>query len=193
MSERKRLFIAVRFSDEVIASLDRLEGRLRDAVGSLAKVKWVQPHNIHLTMQFLGDVDTALIPKLSGGLSGAYLDVQPFEVTLAGVGCFPNPRKPRVVWAGIQHGTGELKTIHACTLRVTEPLGFERENRPFRVHVTLGRIRDPRRSRDISGALEKVGSVEVGKCQIDAVHLVASELRPSGPIYTTLDSFSLGR
>jgi len=193
MSERRRTFVAVRFSSEVVSELARLEDGLKDSIGSRARIKWVEPHNIHLTLQFLGDVEQALFPKLSGGLSGAYGDVDPFEVTLAGTGSFPSPRKPRVVWAGIQTGAHELKRLLACTLTVTEPFGFKRENRPFRAHVTLGRVKDPRKSSDISTQLEKMGAVELGKCQIDSVHLVTSELKPSGPIYTTLDSFTLGR
>ena len=114
-------------------------------------------------------------------------------MALAGAGSFPSPRKPRVIWAGIQAGVGELKKLLACSLRVTEPLGFERENRPFRAHVTLGRVKDPRKSSDISIHLDQLRDVDLGKCQIDSVHLVTSELRPSGPIYTTLDSFSLGK
>jgi len=193
MSDKRRTFIAVRFSPEVVSELSTLEETLKRTIGDRARIKWVQPHNIHLTLQFLGDVDFTLFPKLSGGLSGAYGDVEPFQVTLAGAGSFPSPRKPRVVWAGIQNGAGELKKLLACTLQVTEPLGFERENRPFRAHVTLGRVKNPKNNSDISKQLDRMADHPLGQCQIDSVHLVTSELKPSGPIYTTLDSFPLGR
>ena len=193
MSGKKRTFIAVRFSDEVISALDDLQARLKSAVGSRAKVKWVQPRNIHLTLQFLGDVDVAVLEEMAGFFKEAFSDNPPFEVKLSGLGAFPSPKKPRVVWVGIPAGAGELKAVSDAVHKVTQAFGFEGEKRPFKPHVTLGRIRDPRKSAGISEGLEKMGVAEVGSCQIDVVHLVASELRPTGPVYTTLDSFHLGR
>jgi len=193
MSGKKRIFIAVRFSDEVIAALDDLQARLKAAVGSRAKVKWVEPKKIHLTLQFLGDVGVEVIEEMAGLLKEAFLDNPPFDVKLFGLGAFPSPKKPRVVFLGIQAGSGELKAVSDAVHRVTEEFGFRREKRPFRPHVTLGRIRNPRKSGDISAALEKMGEAGAGSYQNDVVYLVASELRPTGPIYTTLDSFPLGR
>lgn len=193
MSAKKRTFIAVRFSDEVISALDNLQACLKAAVGSRAKVKWVEPKKIHLTLQFLGNVGVEVIEEMTEFLKEAFWDTPPFEVKLFGLGAFPSPRKPRVVWVGIQAGFGKLQTVSDALHRVTEDFGFRREKRPFRPHVTLGRIRNPRKSGDISAALEKMGEAGAGSCQIDMVHLVASELRPTGPIYTTLDSFPLGR
>jgi len=193
MSGKKRSFIAVRFSDEVISNLDDLQARLKSAVGPHAKVKWVKPENIHLTMQFLGDVEVKVLEEMSAFLKEAFWDIPPFEVRLSGLGAFPSPKKPRVVWVGITAGVSELKAVSEAVFKVTEAFGFEREKRPFKPHVTMGRIRDPRKSSGISGGLEKTGEVEAGSCQIDVVHLVASELRPTGPVYTTLDSFPLGR
>lgn len=192
MSERTRCFIAVRFSEEVIDALERLVERLRTRNADRARVKWVRPANIHLTLQFLGDVDNGLVPKLAGGLSGAFGDVEPFEVHLQGVGAFPSAGRPRVVWMGMAQGADQLKTLAACVHRVTGPLGFAPGDRPFRAHVTLGRMKDPRKAVQLAGLLTEVSGAEGGRCQIDMVHLVKSELRPSGPIYTTLDSFPLG-
>lgn len=193
MSGKKRSFIAVRFSDEVIAALDDLQSRLKKAVGPRAKVKWVEAKNIHLTLQFLGDVEVKVIEEMGGFLKEAFSNNPPFELRLSGLGAFPTPRKPRVVWVGIKAGIGELKALSDAVHQVTEAFGFEREKRPFKPHVTLGRLRDPRRSSGISEGLERTAEAEAGSCQIDVVHLVASELTPAGPIYTTLDSFPLGR
>ena len=193
MSGKKRTFIAVRFSDEVIAALDDLQARLKAAVGSRAKIKWVEPGNIHLTLQFLGDVGVEVLEEMAGLLKEAFTDNPPFEVKLYSLGVFPSPRKPRVVWVGIQTGVLELKAVSDAVHQVTQDFGFMREKRPFRPHVTLGRVRNPQKSADISTGLEEIGEAGAGSCQIDMVHLVASELRPTGPVYTTLDSFSLGR
>lgn len=193
MSETKRAFIAVRFSDEVIAALDGIQARLKAALGPRSRVKWVQPKNIHLTLQFLGDVGVEVLDEMAGLLSVALSDNPPFAVRLHGLGVFPSPKKPRVVWAGMQAGVFELKAVAEVVHQVTGEFGFQREKRPFRPHVTLGRVREPRESGAISKALEELGEIPVGSCQIDVLHLVASELRPQGPVYTTLDSFPLGR
>lgn len=193
MPEKKRTFIAVRFSDQVISALDNLQARLKAAVGSRAKVKWVAPKNIHLTLQFLGDVGVEVLEEMAGLLQVAFSDYSPFEVKLYGLGAFPSPKKPRVVWVGMQAGVLEFKAVSDAVHQVTQDFGFKREKRPFRPHVTLGRVRNPGISSDISMALQKTEEAGAGSCQIDMVHLVASELRPTGPVYTTLDSFPLGR
>jgi 2'-5' RNA ligase len=193
MSGKKRTFIAVRFSDEVISALYNLQTRLKTAVDSRAKVKWVEPKNIHLTLQFLGDVGIEVFEEMTEFLKEAFWDNPPFEVKLFGLGAFPSPKKPRVVFLGIQAGFEEMQAVSNALHQVTEDFGFRREKRPFKPHVTLGRIRNPKKSVDISAALEKMQETGAGSCQIDVVHLVASELRPTGPIYTTLDSFPLGR
>ncbi len=193
MSATKRAFIAVRFSDQIISALDGIQSRLRASLGRRAKVKWVEPQNIHLTLQFLGEVGVEVLDEMAGLLSQAFCNNPPFEVKLQGLGVFPSPKKPRVVWAGIVAGVSRLRAVSESVHQITKEFGFRREKRPFRPHVTLGRIRDPRKSGDISMALEEAGEFEAGSCQIDVVHLVASELRPQGPLYTTLDSFPLGR
>jgi 2'-5' RNA ligase len=193
MPETKRTFIAVRFSDEVISALGNIQARLKAALGSRSKIKWVEPKNIHLTLQFLGDVGVEVLGEMAGLLSVAFSGNPPFEVSLHGLGTFPSAQKPRVVWAGMVAGVLELEAVSDAVHQVTGEFGFRREKRPFKPHVTLGRIRDPRKSGNISEALKEIREVGVGSCQIDVVHLVASELRPQGPVYTTLDSFPLGR
>lgn len=191
--QTKRTFIAVRFSEEVESGLARLEERLKRALRGQPTIKWVDPRNVHLTLQFLGDVDTGLFPKLAGGLKGAFEDVQPFNVVVSGLGAFPSLTRPRVLWTAFKSGGDLLKTLHACVLRVTEPIGFVPEGRSFSPHVTLGRLRESGGSAEVSKMVAEMASVEVGRCQIDRVHLVTSDLKPAGPVYTTIDSFELGR
>ncbi|HUU03632.1 MAG TPA: RNA 2',3'-cyclic phosphodiesterase [Myxococcota bacterium] len=193
MVESKRTFIAVNFAASVLDALADLQGLLRKSLGDRTGIKWVSPANIHLTLQFLGQVDTELLPLLIEELSGAFSKNDPFEVGLRGAGCFPSPSRPRVIWAGITDGAQDLEALYAATLRMTEPMGFEREKRPFKPHLTLGRVKDPGKLGNISGAITRFELHQVGSCQIDCVDLMASELRPRGPVYTTLDSFPLGK
>ncbi len=194
MPDKVRLFIAVRFSRDVTQNLAALMDRLRGPLDRRADIKWVEAHNIHLTLQFLGDVDEGLLPKLTGSLSGAYSNLDKFHVSLADVGAFPKPNRARVIWTGIVHGADGLRALHSATMEVTKEFGFEPDDRPFKAHVTLGRIRTrSNRFPDLSKPLKGFFGAKVGKCQIQQVHLVKSELRPNGPLYTTLDSFPIGR
>jgi RNA 2',3'-cyclic 3'-phosphodiesterase len=192
MSRRDRCFIAVCFSDELKLNLSQLQEKLKQKLQNPTSVKWADPGNIHLTLQFLGEIDSGLVPKITDGLHGAFGDIHPFTATLAGVGAFPSIHRPRVLWTAIRTGADGMKSLQSCVLRVTEPLGFPREDRPFSPHVTLGRLKDGR-GFDFSAPEREFREVSVGTCQIDRVTLQKSELRPAGPIYSIVDSFPLGR
>jgi RNA 2',3'-cyclic 3'-phosphodiesterase len=193
MPETKRTFLAVHFSNPIIEALARLQDRLKSKAGTRARIKWVTPGNIHVTLQFLGEVETGLLSALSGELEHAFTHIEAFDIEVAGVGAFPSPIKPRVVWAGVEKGQEELAALARQVQEATGALGFEPEKRSFRPHVTLGRVRDPRKTGELSSALDEFGGERIGECQIGEVALVASDLRPTGPVYTTLDSFPLGR
>jgi RNA 2',3'-cyclic 3'-phosphodiesterase len=193
MGARIRSFVAVHLSDEVLHSLAELQDELRRPVDKLAQVKWVAPGSMHLTLQFLGDVDEGMLPKLVDSLRGGFGGTPAFEVELAGAGAFPSPSRPRVLWAGFRRGSDGLKALASATCGVTGPLGFPPEDRPFKAHITLGRVKDGSRSGDLSPALAGLAERALGRCQIERVYLMKSELRPSGPVYTVLDSFPLGR
>ncbi|MBN2495977.1 MAG: RNA 2',3'-cyclic phosphodiesterase [Deltaproteobacteria bacterium] len=193
MSERMRCFVAVRFSDELVASLDDLTRALRRKLDPHELFKWVAADKIHLTLQFLGDVDAGLVPKLAGGLSGAFADIGPFEVALAGAGAFPSASRPRVLWTAVHRGADGLKALHSATVQITEGFGFEPEQRPFQPHATLARLRRKKKAPDLSKEIAGFADRQAGGCQIGAVDLIRSQLRPDGPVYTTLDSFPLGR
>jgi len=192
MSQKKRSFIAVHFSSQVISALDRIQNQLKQSIGSKIKIKWVKPNNIHLTLQFLGDVEISRLDEISQVLSSAFKDVQAFEVSLANIGAFPSSHRPRVIWMGIPQGADKLEILWTRVHQVTQKFGFTQEDRPFKPHVTLGRVKDPQKSPGLSESLEKHKAVSAQKCQIHQVHLMTSELRPTGPIYTNLDSFTLG-
>lgn len=192
MAQKIRAFVAVSFSPEVLAGLCEVQARLKRALPQ-GLVKWVSPGSMHLTLQFLGDVDPKLVPTLSGALRGAFSDLSAFDVHLAGVGSFPRPSGPRVLWAGFQEGAEGLHALTARTQAVTAEWGFEPEERAFHAHVTLGRLNTrERRPPDLTAPLQDFAGVEIGQCQIGVVSLFESELRPAGPVYTQLDSFRVG-
>lgn len=187
--EKLRAFIAVPVTDEVKAAVGDVEHKLLRAG---ADVKWVVPANIHITLKFLGNIRTDDVDALSVALPEALGGVSAFGVTLAGMGTFPSGRQaPRVVWVGIDEGRERLQEIAVRVEQACTRLGFEKEDRPFRPHLTIGRVRRG------SGNLEQLAKyvAELGfnplKLRIDRVNLVRSKLSPRGPAYTVLESFAL--
>lgn len=166
----------------------RAAGRLaRDLGKGLAsKVSWVKPGNWHLTLKFLGDVEEDQVEDIGRALGG--VDWEPFVLQAAGGGFFPDGRRPRVVWTGLAKGGPESRALAASVEKGLAPLGFEPENRPFRAHLTLGRVRRAGRDQwgDVLAALNREAWPET---TMDHFVLWKSELSPQGPAYTRLAEF----
>jgi RNA 2',3'-cyclic 3'-phosphodiesterase len=179
--ERLRAFIAVSPSSEVQSRLVRLKTELA-RVG--AAVRWVRDDGLHNTLKFLGSLDAALLVAIRAALTGAAADFQPFTITVAGLGVFPNLERPRVVWVGL-HGT-ELAGLALAVERALEPLGFAPEARPHRAHITGARGWKP-----LQGLLLAHWSDDLGSCTIDEVVAYRSNLQRGGSVYTRLWSIPL--
>jgi 2'-5' RNA ligase len=193
MSEKTRSFIAIQFPQSTLDFFQRTQDKLISKTKDRKQVKWVKPHNMHITLQFLGDVDSAQINDLKDGLKNAFVNIPAFELDFKSVGAYPSLKKPRVIWIGVNQGREQVIELFNQVHLVTGPLGFEKENRPFSPHITIGRLRDPKKSGNLSNVLGGLGDIGGGKCQIREVELVASELTPQGPIYSKLDNFTLGK
>ena len=187
--DKIRTFIAVPVPDDVRSVVREVEDELKK-VG--ADVKWVEPRNVHVTLKFLGNilVDSVdgLVRALAEGLRGA----RSFEVTLTGTGIFPHGRRaPRVVWIGMEDGKDRLAALAGSVEETCFQLGYEKEGRPFRAHLTIGRVR--RGSGNLERLRERVETVEFKplKLEVNRVNLVRSKLSPRGPAYTVLESFTL--
>jgi len=193
-----RTFIAVELDQELKATLAGIQARLRGAVPPRA-VRWVQPEGIHLTLKFLGDTPPDKIDGIEAALARAAGQVAPFTVTVGGVGCFPDLRRPRVVWVGVHEPTGSLARLWQAVESQVAPLGFPTEKRPFSPHLTLGRVQ-----RTVAGSeLREVGQAvaasaadaasPLGEMAVTAVAYIRSDLRPSGAVYTTLFEAALAQ
>ncbi|HXW83698.1 MAG TPA: RNA 2',3'-cyclic phosphodiesterase [Candidatus Binataceae bacterium] len=183
--KRVRAFIAVRVSDEIEASLDALIARVRAERDGVA---WVRPSNLHLTLKFLGAaVDPAKISQLIGLLHSLAESIAPFEIRVGGIGAFPNFSRPYVIWAGLE--SEPLVALAAQVDEVAAECGFEREGRRFSPHLTLGRVRNPRLTRDLREQLRAVREREFGVSGVQSMTLYRSELAPGGSIYTALATF----
>ena len=188
MAEMVRAFIAIELSGELKEMLART-GRDLAAQIPPATVRWVKPAAMHLTLQFLGDTPAGRLDAVTRAIEAATFGVPPITMTTGGLGCFPNLRRPRVVWVRVVEPSGHLAKLKEALDRELEPLNFEPERRPFSPHLTLGRVhkRAVREDvRQLGQVIESAALPEVGRMTAVAIHLIRSDLRPSGPIYTVL-------
>jgi 2'-5' RNA ligase len=187
---RIRTFIAVDLGPEVRRAVRPMLERLERATG---EVKWLDADNLHLTLKFLGDVEDAEIYRVCRQVQEAAADVAPFRVTCRGTGAFPNLQRPRTIWLGIDDAAGQLTNLQARVEERMRALQFPREERPFRPHVTIGRVGLVRRRLDdLAQLIAELAEVELGILDVDECVIYASELTPRGPIYTVLGRAPLG-
>lgn len=149
-----------------------------------ADVKWVEEENFHLTLKFLGEVESAQLPELRVALSRASSDFPPFAFRLGELGAFPSLRRPRVIWAGVKAPTLLPELARRVEGEMTA-LGFPREERSFSPHLTLGRVRSPAGLTSLARLLETTSPPE-GEVRVEEVVLFSSLLSREGPTYTSL-------
>jgi 2'-5' RNA ligase len=186
-----RLFIAVEIPAELQQKVYKETAKLRSELGSL--VRWVAVENMHLTLRFLGDVSPSNVEFLMRMLRNEAEAVPCFNIQLTGLGSFPNLRRPRVIYIGIQ-APAALDTLQRAIESATRRLGYESEERPFSAHLTLGRVKQNATASDqqkIRRALESTRVDLLARARVDSVHLFKSDLKPSGSVYTRLYSAPL--
>ncbi len=182
MSERVRAFIAVDIEDPTIVS--RLIS-IRDAfVATGAPMKPVEDQNLHITLRFLGEIPVSLIDEVYQVMNS--VSFRKFKVKLVGVGAFPSPVRPRVIWVGVREGAEELARIHREIEKGLRRLGFRPEKEEFVPHITLARIKGSRNIDRVVKLINQYADYEVGEIIVESIRLKQSILTRSGPIYRTL-------
>lgn len=187
-----RCFIAIDPSSEVVAQISEVR---RDLADSGADVRWSREEGLHCTLKFLGAVGEERIAPIGEALRAALGGIPSFSVEARGIGVFPSPQKPRVVWVGLDDAGGG-SAVAALAQRVESalvPLGFQPEERPFRAHLTLGRVRSNRGWTRLAERLNQHGAAECGSFRVEAVVLYRSELERGGSVYTSLATIPLAR
>lgn len=180
-----RLFTAIDLPEDVRDRLAALIGRLRPS----ARLKWSVATNLHITTKFIGEWPADRLPELVAALRGVP-DRAPVDIAIRGLGWFPNPRAPRVFWAGVEAGPA-LEGLARGTDQALAGLGIAREDRPFSPHLTLARIKEPVPLDRLRDAISSLQSVEFGQFTADRFCLYESRLHPSGSVYSKLQEFSL--
>lgn len=182
-----RLFIATPISPEVEKELARIISALKNAGGP---IKWVAPTNIHLTLKFLGDSEENLIQQIKKIIDEVAAKHQPIPTTLNSLGAFPTMARPRVYWVDLKGGSSELGQIAAELDDAVHELGFEKENRPFRAHLTLGRVKFPKGLNQMNEILKTI-RVNPVQQTFDRIILFKSTLTQRGSIYEILNEAKL--
>ncbi len=187
MNENIRTFIAVHVPETVRESIG---GFLSPLKRLDADVKWVRAESLHLTLKFLGDVQAERMDAVFEAVQKAAAGSTAFDAALGETGCFPNAKRPSVLWIGVRQGATELFRLAESVESALEPLGFAREKRLFLGHLTLGRVRS---AKNIGRAVEAMTQTgfESGPFRVDSVHVMKSDLQRTGAQHTTLRTFKL--
>ena len=184
-----RVFIAIDLPKSIQDSIENQTSRLRQDTGN-GLVRWVPPANMHLTLKFIGSISTSHVDFLKQMLTQAAESHSPFDLQIGGIGSFPNSKRPRVIWVGI-HAPADLASLQKNIEAGATRLGYEKEERPFSPHLTLGRVRSdiaPADLQKIRSTLDSFQLGSIGSAKIDAVHLYKSDLHSDGSVYTKLFS-----
>ncbi len=181
-----RLFTAIELGDEVAPRAGALVEELRRRTGTLApsaRITWVAPGRMHLTLRFIGEVDGAGAERVLHVLRPP-VGHAPFVVRWGSPGAFPARGAPRVLWIGVQSGAERLEMLETEVSRRLHTVGLPRDARPYRPHVTLARVREPAGLR--TAALFDRLTPQLGETRVVAITLFESRLSPKGPTYTAL-------
>ena len=182
-----RTFIAVELPERVKRELADLQADLR-RYG--ARISWTRPEGLHVTLKFLGNVEEKQIEAIAEAVKVAVADVERPRLTVEGTGAFPSWGGPRVLWVGVEDEGGRLGQIQARLEKELEKLGFEREKRTFKPHLTLGRVKAIGGVRPVTEDLRD-RQVALGTFEVAEVVVMKSDLKPTGAVYTPLAKISI--
>ncbi len=177
-----RSFVALELNEEVRAALTEL---LRQLQRTNAAVKWVEPHNLHLTLKFLGEVPEEQVPTIVEVLRTIAASTRPFSFTVCRTGGFPDLKRPRVLWVGVEAPPNLLQLQRQVEQGMAQ-LGFAPEDRPYHPHITLGRVKAMAGVERVRAILSEHAETLFGVVKVSHLTLFRSDLSREGPTYTPL-------
>lgn len=186
-----RMFCAFELPQTLRRSIENHAQRVREAVPDIA-ASWIRPENIHLTMKFFGNVDQARVPVISAVTARVVTEFSPIQIEVGKTGVFPRPSRPQVLWIGIDDQSGTLLKLQQRLEDEFALEGFAKEDRAFRPHLTIARIRKPQNA-------NRVAEVHLGlefsavAVRLHELILFRSELSSKGSKYTTISRHRLER
>jgi len=177
-----RTFVAIELPKEFTSRIDQLQNNLRK---TKADVSWVKPQNVHITLKFLGEVKEEKIEEVYRATEQSVNGIRKFQVNLQGLGGFPNLKRPRVIWIGVEKGKEILAELYPKVEEQFFKIGFAKENRDFTPHLTIGRVKFPKSLESLATEINKT-SFETQEFEVQEVVVMKSTLHPAGSIYTPL-------
>lgn len=176
-----RAFIAVEIDNQTKQKILELISIFKK---SNADIKWITDDQIHLTLKFLGNIDKDKVREISDSISDISDNFNSFKIAFSRIGAFPSLNHPAVIWLGIDKGAESLKTLNEKIETALEKLGFERESREFKPHLTLGRVKSNKNMSDLTKLLEETTFCFGNDTQINKLTLLQSDLSPKGAIHS---------
>lgn len=189
MKKTLRIFLAVEITAAIRARTAEL---IESLAATTADVKWVESHNLHVTLKFLGDVHERDIMDLCEAVEAGAAKVSPFALEIRGAGAFPTAARPRTVWLGAGDGTEQMVVLHDRVEDALAELGYREEHRRFQTHLTIGRVRGGGPGiAELGTQLQQHADFVAGRMTVDKVTVFASTLTPAGPVYDLLGTAPL--
>ena len=185
---RIRTFLAIELPAPVVKQARKLIAKLAEIESG---VKWMEDDCMHITLQFLGDIDELEVVEVCSRTIAAVQDIPAFAINVEGLGAFPNVDKPRTIWGGVGEGIEELRSLKEEVEIALNAMRFPREKRQYEPHITLGRVRNSRGLEEVGAILHELSDYSFGMASVDEVIIFSSELTKNGPIYTRMGTAEL--
>ncbi len=183
MPETTRAFIAIELNEAVHSKIASLQSILKK---SNADVKWLESGSIHLTLKFLGNMEIQKIKEIEEILNETAAGLEPFALTLKGIGAFPGLDHPRVIWVGVESGASQSKQLVKTIEEKLEIIGIPREEREFYAHITLGRVKSQKNIHNLEKIIAATEFAAGSAVDVNHLTLFKSQLSREGPVYTPL-------
>ena len=184
-----RAFLAIEPPEDILQSVIRLQEKLKMAISG--RISWTRPQGQHLTLKFFGDISRDDIYNISATVQKRIVTEQKLYLKIEKLGGFPDARRPRVLWCGVEGDVERLINLQKKLDGDFAAIGFPADDRSFKAHLTLARIKDPRSASGISEALTKHNAFTAGEFSVGELILFQSKLTPQGAVYTKLAVFPL--
>lgn len=188
-----RSFIAVDLSPDIRKGLERTQRSLKRVD---AKVNWIEPHNLHLTLKYCDNLDAQELIHVTQAMEEVFQGSGDVELFVTGIGTFPDleakpDAAPRVIWAGVEVDPSFVERARRLEIELMEAVGIRPEARPWTPHVTIGRVKTTQGLDSLKAELVKHRYVEFGECRVSKIVLYHSTLTSDGPVYSCMSSVPL--
>ncbi|MBP8717872.1 MAG: RNA 2',3'-cyclic phosphodiesterase [Candidatus Atribacteria bacterium] len=192
ISNTKRVFIAINLDTEIKEYIAKVQEGIEQLRGSLhGKMKLVEKENLHISLKFLGNLDSMAIEKTKAVLQKVSQQYQPFFIELSeNIGMFPNFKRPRVIWIGVEKGSNKIVEIYQALENELKTESFYQTENNFSVHITLARIKYIKNSQKMVDYLKTIEIDNLSQ-KVQSIDLMESCLTNEGPIYHVLKHFPL--